>query len=106
MLVLTVALKAGIEVRIALILGITTSMTLLFILDRHLVFSHARYRDVLPQLIGFLIVCFVGGALNYLSAMALLSAFPGLLVQAAELVGIIVGTTFNYIFLRFLIFKK
>jgi putative flippase GtrA len=106
MAVLTFALWEGVDYRIAIISGIVASTVLLFVLDRHFVFSHASHRAVTPQLIGFLIVCFLGGVLNYLVSIFLLFLFPGLMVQLAELVGIIVGATFNYFCLCYMVFKK
>lgn len=106
MAVLSFALWEGVDYRLAIILGITASTTLLFALDRHFVFADSRHKDVTPQLIGFLVVCFIGGVLNYLVTIALLSLSPELKVQAAEWVGIIVGATFNYFCLRYMVFKK
>jgi putative flippase GtrA len=106
MAILSSALWEGINFRIAIILGITGSTLLLFALDRHFVFSDARHQNVTPQLIGFLIICFLGGVLNYLVSIMMLSWIPGLMIQAAEWVGILVGATFNYFFLRYMIFKR
>lgn len=106
MAILTIALWGGMDVKIAIILGITASTTLLFALDRHFVFSHARHKSVTPQLIGFLIACLIGGMFNYYATTFLLTEFSWLMPQVAEIFGLIVGAIFNYFFLRYLVFKK
>ena len=103
MLVLTVALKMGVAVKVAIIQGIVTSTLLNFILDRHVVFPHARHRALAGQFIGFILVCLLGALVNYIVALSLLFLF---FPQLAELFGIIVGTSFNYVLLRFVVFKR
>lgn len=104
--VLTLALWAGIAVKLAIILGIAVSMVFNFALDRRFAFSYARNGKISQQFVGFVTVCLLGSLLNYLSAIWLLKRFPSLLPQLAELVGISVGTFFNYTLSRFLIFRK
>jgi putative flippase GtrA len=104
--ILTIALWVGIDVKKAIVMGITASTLLLFFIDRSFVFSYASHKAATPQLFGFIMVCIAGGELNYLISMSLLTLFPSLLAQIAETVGIIVGVIFNYIFLRLLVFKK
>ncbi len=106
MTLLTLGLWAGVPVRPALLLGIAASTCCNFMLDRHWVFSHARERAVAPQFIGFLCVCLLGAGLNYATAATLLKHIPWLLPQVAEWAGILVGTSFNYLLLRFFIFKR
>lgn len=105
MVVLTSALLLGAKVKIALILGIAASTLFNFVLDRHWVFSYARHRSLILQFVGFIFVCLAGAWLNYRCAIGLLGLFPKLWPQVAEIVGIIVGTTFNYLLLRFAIFR-
>lgn len=104
--VLTLALWAGVPVKLAIILGIAVSMVFNFALDRRFTFSYARHGKISQQFVGFVAVCLIGSLLNYLSAIWLLKRFPHLLPQLAELVGIVVGTFFNYSLSRFLIFRK
>lgn len=105
MTLLTIALHYGIDVRFAIMLGITASTIVNFVFDRGFVFPHARRRAFLGQFMGFALVCLCGATLNFACATELLYQFPQLLPQLAELGGILVGTTFNYLFLRLLIFK-
>lgn len=102
--VLTLALYFGLPVKPALAFGIAASTLSAFFLDRHMVFSHARGRDLLQQFGGFIVVCLLGAALNYICATTLLYYFPTLLPHVAEWFGILVGTTFNYLLLRFWVF--
>ncbi|MBA3603126.1 MAG: GtrA family protein [Parachlamydiaceae bacterium] len=106
MVILTIALWQEVNLKLSIILGITASTTLLFLLDRHFVFSYARHKRVTPQIFGFILACFIGGALNYFSTIGLLSTFSGLLPQIAEIGGLIIGAIFNYFFLRYLVFRK
>jgi len=106
MLVLTFFLMTGVGVRGALISGIAASTLFNFSLDRHVVFSHARHQTFAWQFLGFILTCLAGAWLNYKCAMAILAVFPKLIPHIAELAGIIVGTAFNYLLLRFIIFRK
>lgn len=104
MVLLTVALWAGVKVQAAILLGIAASTLCNFMLDRHWVFSHTRKRSIVPQFVGFLLTCLLGAAANYSTALGVLLLFPSLLPQFAELAGILVGTSLNYVVLRFYIF--
>ncbi len=104
--ILTFALWQEVNFKLAIILGITSSTVLLFLLDRHFVFSDARHKRVTPQIFGFILACFICGALNYFSTIGLLSTFSGLIPQIAEIGGLIIGAIFNYFFLRYFVFKK
>lgn len=106
MLVLTFTLMAGAGIRASLISGITASTLFNFTLDRHIVFSYASHRGFLWQFLGFILTCVAGAWINYSTAMAILTACPKLLPHLAELAGIIVATAFNYVVLRYAIFRK
>ncbi len=106
MSILTLALWQGITVKIAIVLGISTSTMFLFILNRHFVFSHARDKNIKFQFFGFITVCFFGGLINYFSATTLLETFPWLMAQVAEVAGLIIGAIFNFFLLRYFVFAK
>lgn len=106
MLVLTFTLMAGVGLRASLISGITASTLFNFALDRHVVFSYARHRAFVWQFLGFILTCVAGASINYSTAMAILTAWPKLLPHIAELAGIIIATAFNYLLLRYIIFRK
>ena len=106
MSILTLALYLGVPTKLALILGIVTSMSVLFVLDRQLVFSYANGRPLTPQVVGFMLVCLLGGMLNYFCTLSILLIWPGLYIQIAECAGVLAGTIFNYVFLRFAVFSR
>lgn len=103
--VLTMALLADFNVNVSIFLGIAISMIWNFSLDRRFVFPYARHKTIFYQFIGFICVCIGGAFLNYQTALKLLHLYPDLLPQVAELGGILVGTSFNYLLSRFLIFR-
>jgi putative flippase GtrA len=105
MAVLTCALDLGCSVHISLALGIATSTTLAFVLDRLYVFPAAKEHPLLPQMGGFLLVCLCGAGINYATASILLAFYPNFYVQAVEILSILLGTVFNYVCLRHWIFK-
>lgn len=104
--VLTILLWIGIDVKIALMSGIICSTLINFIGDRILVFAYARHGKLVTQFIGFILVCFCGAAINYRISLALLCRFEWLIPQIALIGGILVATVFNYLCLRYLVFKK
>lgn len=106
MLFLTIALMAGVGIRVSLVSGIAASTLFNFALDRHVVFSYASHRGFFWQFLGFILTCVAGAWINYSIAMAILSAFPRLLPHIAELAGILIATAFNYLLLRYFIFRK
>jgi putative flippase GtrA len=106
LLLLTGLLWAGVATRIALMAGIAFSTLINFFGDRILVFAYARKGKLFAQLIGFFGVCFCGAAINYYVSLALLVQFEWLIPQIALIGGILVATVFNYLCLRYLVFRQ
>ena len=104
--ILTGALYVGLAVQPALILGVAVSMLSNFALNRRFAFSYARNQNIVKQFIDFVTTCLLGAILNYICATNLLQAFPSLIPQLAELVGIAVGTAVNYTTGRIFVFRK
>lgn len=106
LLILTSLLLLGANLRLSIIAGIITSTLINFIGDRVLVFDYARDGKIHFQFIGFILVCLIGGIINYQISIALISAFDWLIPQFAVIAGILVATGFNFFCLRYLVFKK
>jgi len=105
----TVFWLMGVPVEIGVAAAIFIAMLSNFFLNRRFTFEYARHDPMLPQLFGFMAGCSVGAVLNYGVTLGLLWQFPVLeakLPQAAALAGILAGLVFNYIFSRYLVFKK
>lgn len=105
LIVLTILLLMGINVKIAVGLGIMTSTIVNFFFDRHLVFSYANSGRLFWQFIGFVLVCVCGALINYYISITLLSSFNWILPQGAVIAGAIGAIVFNYLCLRLLVFR-
>lgn len=104
--VLTILLWLGVSTKLAILSGIAVSLIFNFLLDRRFTFSYARNGKISNQFAGFVAVCLIGAAINFQCAITLLNWFPDLKPQLAEIVGIGVGTLFNYTLSRYLVFRK
>lgn len=106
LVVLTVLLWIEVNVETSVALGIITSAIINFIFDRHLVFSYARNNSIICQLLGFTLVCTLGAFINYKVSMAFLSHFSWIVPQFAVVLGAIAAVVFNYLGLRYLVFRS
>lgn len=105
LIMLTALLWMGTTVEIAVAIGIATSTIVNFFFDRHLVFSYAKNGHLFWQLAGFIAVCIFGAIINYSISIALLSTLNWMVPQVAVSIGAIGAIIFNYICLRFLVFR-
>jgi dolichol-phosphate mannosyltransferase len=76
-----------------------------FALNRRFSFSHTRHRPWPRQFVGFVAASSVGALINYATTLFVAGHIPGLRVQVAALLGIAVGTLFNFIASRYLVFR-
>jgi dolichol-phosphate mannosyltransferase len=76
-----------------------------FALNRRFSFSHARGGPWPRQFVRFLGASSVGAVINYATTLVVMSRAPGLAPQLAALAGIGVGTLFNFIASRYLVFR-
>lgn len=106
MIILTVAIWEGVDVHLSILMGISASLITCFILDRYYVFEGGKHHKISLQFVCFIFVCFLGACINFGCAVGLLRLFTWITPHGAALVGIIIGTTFNYIIFRTLIFKE
>lgn len=102
--VLTALLRGGLVRGAAVGVAIAVSMLWNFVLNRRFSFSYARRRSIPWQLAGFVAASSVGAAVNYAVTLWLWDAFR--YKQAAAIVGVVAGTTFNFVANRYLVFRK
>jgi dolichol-phosphate mannosyltransferase len=102
---LTVLLHLQVPTRAAVAAAILISMCFNFVLNRRFSFAGARARAWPRQLARFVMASSVGAIINYVGTVALLHWFPRLVPQMASLVGIALGTTFNFVASRYLVFR-
>jgi dolichol-phosphate mannosyltransferase len=104
--VLTVLLAVSVPIELAIGLAIFLSMNFNFALNRRFTFSYARHQSIVKQYAGFMATCSLGAIVNYLVTFKILSYAPGTWPQIAALIGILAGSTFNFVFNRFGVFKS
>jgi dolichol-phosphate mannosyltransferase len=102
---LTVLLHLGVAARAALGAAILVSMCSNFVLNRRFSFAGARTRAWPKQFARFVAASSVGAGIQYLSALTILHWFPRVLPHVASLVGIALGTAFNFAASRYLVFR-
>jgi dolichol-phosphate mannosyltransferase len=91
--------------RPAIAAAIFLAMCSNFVLNRRFSFSHSRHRPWLRQFVGFAAASSIGALINYATTLFVAGQVPGLRVQMAALVGIAVGTLFNFTASRYLVFR-
>jgi dolichol-phosphate mannosyltransferase len=103
---LTVLLRMGTPVNLAVGVAIGISLLSNFALNRRVTFSHARSDSVWRQFIGFVAACSVGAAVNYGVTVAMLAIIPGMMPQVASLVGIAGAMSINFLASTHFVFRK
>lgn len=103
--VLTTLLALRVPTRLAVALAIFISMCFNFVLNRRFSFSAARHRPWPLQFVTFLAMMSAGALINYGTTLFVLARTPGLQPQIAALIGIAVGTTFNFLASRYVAFR-
>ena len=106
--VLTVLHLFHVPLKISVAFAILISMLSNFVLNRQFTFSYARESSALFQLLGFLAASSVGAVVNYFTTLCVIALWPLLAhaPQAASLIGIVAGLSFNYAASRYLVFIK
>jgi dolichol-phosphate mannosyltransferase len=102
---LTVLLKGGVGMRTAVAAAIFVSMCFNFVLNRRFSFSATRHRAWPRQFLSFIAASSVGALINYAVTVFIHTRAPQWGPQLAALVGIAVGTAFNFGASRYLVFR-
>ena len=105
LVLLTLFLALGLSVRPAVAAAILLSMCFNFALNRRFSFSGARGSAWLRQLMAFVAASSVGALINYATTLFVLTRAPAMRPQLAALIGIVVGTAFNFLASRYLVFR-
>ncbi len=105
LLLLTSLQAKGVPIRLSVALSILGTMGSNFVLSRRFGFAVAQDWPWPRQLASYLAATSPGALVNYLTTVAALGRFPAWPLQAAALLGIAVGTAFNFIASRYLAFK-
>lgn len=108
-LMLTLCFLATQSDHLSLAVGFGVSLISNFLLNRRFTFSYARDRNAWKQFFGFLTTSLIALVVSYSVAIVLRSStFAGSMngLYAASFGGIVLGTVFNFIGNRFVVFKK
>ena len=93
---------------LAVALAILGAMTWNFLLNRVVSFWYARDRQVLGQFAGYVLVCSVGGVVNWLVTQWAIDHYERIPMAAfvGTVAGVLAGTAFNYLGSRYLVFRR
>lgn len=107
---LTLANLVGFAPTFAIVIGIATSVTFNFFMNRRFSFSYAKEGRILPQYLSFLTASAVGMFVNFTVALLLFPRFVAaelpFALQLASMAGVVCGLTFNFIGSRYFAFRK
>lgn len=103
---LTLLLAGGVPTRGAIALAILVAMCFNFALNRRFSFAGARYTAWPRQLARFIGASSVGAVVNYVVTILALAHITRGHPQVAALIGIAVGTGFNFIASRYIVFRS
>jgi dolichol-phosphate mannosyltransferase len=101
---LTLLLDVGTPKSYAVAAAIAVSMLWNFVLNRRFSFSYARDRPIVRQFFGYIAACSLGAAVNYVATLWLWESFQH--KQIPALIGVLLGTGFNFTANRFVIFRS
>jgi dolichol-phosphate mannosyltransferase len=104
-----VALSALLAMKIpehaSVAIAIFIAMCFNFVLNRRFSFSAARHRPWPRQFAGFVAASSLGALINYATTVFIAARVSGIKLQVAALIGIAVGTIFNFAASRYMVFR-
>lgn len=104
--VLSLLLIAGVSSELAIAGGIGFSVITNFLLHRRFTFSHSKNDPVLKLFPKYLLSVSAGIVINYSVALVLINIYPDMAEQIASAIGIASAMTFNFLTMKFLVFKR
>ncbi|MEM7365957.1 MAG: glycosyltransferase family 2 protein [Pseudomonadota bacterium] len=104
--VLTILLWLSVPSAAAIAGGIAVSVISNFVLHRRFTFSHSRTQPVISQFLRYLLSVAAGIVVNYSVALTLITVYEQLAEQLAAAMGIAAAMTFNFLAMKFLVFKR
>jgi dolichol-phosphate mannosyltransferase len=102
---LTLLLRLHVLTGVAVASAIFASMFFNFVLNRRFSFSASRTQSWAHQFFAFIVASSFGALINYGVTFLVASRAPGTPLQLAALAGIAVGTAFNFIASRYMVFR-
>ena len=102
---LTALIHARLPIRWAVALAIWVAMSCNFVLNRRFSFSFARHGSWLLQYVRFVAASSLGALINYALTLWVLRRASAMPPQLAALIGIAVGTAFNFVASRYMVFR-
>jgi dolichol-phosphate mannosyltransferase len=102
---LTILLGLALPTKPAMGIAIFASMCFNFVLNRRFSFSGSRGTSWRRQFVSFVAASSLGAIINYVSALFALAHVRTLPPQGGALIGIAVGTAFNFVASRYLVFR-
>jgi dolichol-phosphate mannosyltransferase len=102
---LTMLIAIGARTAVAVGGAILLSVCFNFVLNRRFSFSLARQRPWIPQFFSYMAASSIGALINYAVTLFVLARITGLRPQAAAMIGIAAGTSFNFVTSRYLVFR-
>jgi dolichol-phosphate mannosyltransferase len=102
---LSALLALAVPQRPAIALAIFGAMCFNFVLNRRFSFSTSRHRPWPRQFVGFVAASSIGALINYTTTLFVATHVGELRLQVAALIGIAVGTLFNFVASRYLVFR-
>lgn len=103
--VLYALVGVGVSERFAFAGGIGSGVISNFLLNRRFSFSYARRGSVAKQFVGFVAAYAVGATLAWAVAVWLSARWPEMPLWLASLLGMVVGSGFNFVISRFVVFR-
>ena len=104
--ILTLLLNLEVNKHVAIAMGIFVSICTNFLLNRRFTFSHSRHEPIFTQFTKYVSSVAIGAGVNFLVATLLVNLYPGIVIQIASLIGILAATIFNFIAMKYIVFKR
>ena len=102
---LTILLALGLSTRLSVAVAIALSIGFNFVLNRRFSFAGAHHQPWMPQFVTYVGASSVAALINYAVTILVLGRVPGIRPQVGALAGIAVGTLFNFVAGRYLVFR-
>jgi dolichol-phosphate mannosyltransferase len=104
--ILSLLVMLDITTAVAVVVAIGVSVVTNFLLNRRFTFSHSKDAPIFSQFLKYAISVSVGTAVNLAVTLSLVQLYPEMKVQVASLSGIVAATLFNFLAMKFVVFKR
>jgi dolichol-phosphate mannosyltransferase len=104
--ILSLLVMLGIATGIAVVVAIGASVVTNFLLNRRFTFSHSKDAPIFSQFLKYSISVSVGIVVNLSVTLSFVKLYPEMKVQIASIAGIVAATLFNFVAMKFIVFKQ